>query len=797
MLGKTYIPRIVLRVILLALLVMLSQTDLEAGYDYNLTATLECHEWQNIPQWLAESQLEVELPHDLPADGYVFYLKRNWFWSWSRDAEDPIPGPGDMKQPRQEVILIHNEDQGSYGVIFGPGHSNYFFIHDTYDPGEKKYDFVGPDSVWSLVYQWEEIGGVIAFWTVDPGFGHPTFEPGRNVIRYGFINGASSLPGSDKDKWELVDQLGPQWYREVVIDVEEEWLPGPGKEAFTLVNKNDWYDWLPTAPIESEDDPKQLTLSFLFTTEDSEMEYRVRGRFWRDSWYPGGWTNDYENTSGGLNFPRDERVSSGEWVNSRAYLNPAPGAPRDAADYQFKEKQGWLIQPVNSISDSTTGWTELMLDRKLTGGGSYRFDITLESLDYGATGRLCLGLVEYNPDTTRWYDSRFYLMPLYEDTVTNQPSQRDTIVSLRNLPIPRDLEAKWLEFPDAKVGPNRVLTILGDRLGDAWETDANGAGYTTIYDCMPYADDSGIDHSFYPNDASQNTVSSGDGFRNLERYRGIYGLLKLQGVEPVDTLHKRLPGKKRAILTLQLEAMNYPDTYKRKKNISYFEEIVFPGAFTNINIDQLEINPYDENGDEERKYYYHDNIQYIVEYNTSSPNNHEVLVLNGYRGHHYVNSILDNLPDYEPVVATYCKNVVTKIVDINAFISRYNNTLVGRRYKIPVITSKTTGYTIKRGFVASDTSDHGIPRDVHCSFTFYKSIRDEIASRSSIADTTSAIKKNIAKVFAHEMGHSVGMIHDKNVSKPYHYCSIMIQGTYDPPPSDYHISNYRTFRLSR
>jgi hypothetical protein len=125
----------------------------------------------------------------------------------------------------------------------------------------------------------------------------------------------------------------------------------------------------------------------------------------------------------------------------------------------------------------------------------------------------------------------FYPQTLFEQRVDGED------IEFNVLPIPRDMEMTWYEWPDdiAKlIDHEKFLLGLGDRLGDAWEEKYTKEGdwshseyekiFPTIYDLKPHYDNT-MEYKHFYADPVGGCDNVGDGFRNLEKYRGFYGIM--------------------------------------------------------------------------------------------------------------------------------------------------------------------------------------------------------------------------------------------------------------------------------
>ena len=384
--------------------------------------------------------------------------------------------------------------------------------------------------------------------------------PGSYKVRIGFLDLNLSEFWRDftDEEWFNFYQDNPYGYwDEVEITVTASDPVPPLTQSIDILNLAEWMAWLPSAALEPGDPTPGITLSFRFNSDASDPMWARMSLM--STQLPARWTNDYLRSH--------ESIAGKELTYYKTATSLAltdlimnPNHP-DNADWDF----GFQLDSTLVGTDTVYWGTQLAVTQDPVMPGD-TLSLRVSSRDFGADGWL---RGELSPTTNDIGDiQQIAGNDLYAREIDG--------FFIAGLPLPRDEEV-GIAFDTVK-GDTVPRIYLGDGIGDAWEElyvdrSANFAVnddiddlqdsliYQSILTLRPENDDSDAlknifpeyDHRWLQLDnyfAYEDTLKkAGDGFRNLEKYRGLYGLLASSTSN--DIYHQRLSPHVRNVIFIQ------------------------------------------------------------------------------------------------------------------------------------------------------------------------------------------------------------------------------------------------------
>lgn len=496
-----------------------------------------------------------------------------------------------------------------------------------------------------------------------------------------------------------------------------------------------WQNWLPEAPLPTNDQPGEITLSFAISAANKTQAFRLRSQLLGVSWYPGGWTNDYFSVDSEydpfLEVDRQAPGSERKWSSRQTYrwapdslnadLRMENSYFKNGEVKQINPNWDFLFQQSTNENDFPFGWEEAEYVEPVYDQDT--ISITLTSYDYAASGYLSMGLARWVGDSTHWQNFTPQEFVRFNDSTAAWV-----------LPVPRDMELTYKKFAVGDpLKPDSIEKVvdLGDRLGDAWELFN---GYPSIEKCLPYVDDSIQDLSYFPQDSNDKIIfSSGDGLMNLEKYRGIYGIL--DGV--YEGYYSRIYPLDRNIFVSIFESDSLKNTsiFSLKNNPNQFDSLSSVNHSVGDSIRIINIIP-SANGLDSSYYYHNIGVFNGDKYEFFS-------ALPYYNGTLRLNSRLTRLPD---------QKICSIIWNMN-YASRPNGvpkkSLGGNVYH--------PGLTMT--FVDTTKFNDAAPY-VAYSHTYFSEIKDMVYQSPLPAYLVDNVIHKLQYVAQeHEMGHHVRMHH--------------------------------------
>ena len=725
---------------LIVLLNTLFTTSYASTTPGGVDVTVRQYDWSNLP---ALARQDTTLPEIMGANRRVLFLEDTESIRIDYEHSEPprllnydpahvtaygmrtlVKFPGDSSY-RQLDRLALRRNADDLMVWIELVEDSYESIPDMYNPGR--------------VFMEKATYHIWGYWLAEP------FPQGISEVVYAACE--FYQPGWDADKFydNAVERSS------VLVDVP---TASPDSVALHFINSEEWAKWLPAAPVtgESLPDSARITLRFKVNSDNVDHLYRFRARLQRLSCYPGRWTNDYELVT----------VVTGQrqpaWVESRSCRDPEE---KSEADIQpgFEETE-FLRSQFFYNSDSDVSWYEIESKVGLKAGD--QVDIPIHSFDYAGGARLSVGLIPWKEDTgAEWAD--YKPLPVFPD-------------SGHVITLPRDEEERYYLYPDTcKVfAGDSILIQLGDRLGDAWEERY----YKSIYDCMPYGDDSNRYKDFYPSGTDTVVMLASDGFINFEKYRGIMGVINGHTFH-----HVRMKPLERSIFAANIIDLKYlplPASYRIPQGLDYFWNLEIPDK---VKIYEIGQNP-QINIPLYYTYYgtYSEDSCCTASYNSECYEGRSFKPIAVY-GTMRINGLIPNLPN----------STVAALVYISPYRDppRIIRQMLGSRFD----------YSAHPGVVRRPIDPTDVirfPKTVHGCWYFFTPIKDIIVKAvPASSNRFDAIKELQKLVLTHEMGHFVGMKHaisDTNTVMKETFCvdstgKILVPQTFSQ-------DDYRLFRVA-
>jgi hypothetical protein len=662
-------------------------------------------------------------------------------------------------------------------------------------------------------------------------------KPGTYTLKAGFSNSETICYGDPQYAFDHISGDEAEFY---VVERENFVFEA---DVFFDKTKSGWNDWLPTAPLEEGDEPGLFPIHVGLTGQGGPYKLRVNLR--NITCYPGGWTNDYNDVP--KEVPDNNRLNPDEWYESLSYRGCNV---EEFCDFKIEEKynedNGWNFKFITYVDvepggygSDFPGWYEAEYTKEVTPGDKIP-PLILSSYDFGASCYMSAGLAKW----TEGSFPDFYPATLFEQRVDGED------IEFNLLPIPRDMEMTWYEWPNSiakLIDRDKFLLGLGDRLGDAWEEQYVRAVespaipekiYTSIYQCMPYVDDTAEYDDFFPNNVIDAAKQAGDGFLNLEKYRGFHGIehtfLDRQGADSAGIAHKRLSPAYRnifAMLETDEDLLDAPITVfdttyvwhadTTAPDSSDADSILVPivtshtlntlheylnqdtlGSFYDIGKGRMYIHQLAKNTITEKYYYPQPQSRFINFVSNNSLG--EKTQKDFANGSYYLNTRCGQLKNQQKLVSLWCYNYYKfDKTPFNTFAKKYNIWNRDNPCDIPLMPDSIetkSGYTGTFGRKINGVL-YNTPLDVYFCHVYSNVLISEACSKAHLYSeeidpfAVTLIKKTVS----HELGHFVGM--QDNEDDNYSNFSIMTQTGYlflGPflIPEQFKAIDYKSFRLS-
>jgi len=385
--------------------------------------------------WM-EAPLDIKgrdgFPGNLPKNAWVFKLETTYIHHWRQDStHQHLP---DILY--QGYVVHHNEDNGTYEFVASLGDFNSYYYFNQWETvigdsliRDTEGRIIGQDLKMKIFsYFWYPHCGWASHMG-DPADFYDSLPPGTNIIRYFTGNILYTPPFNDhaeeiyKDAEKYSSYPGFA-YKDFQIEMESrDHIPTLGSVGIQLVNEKEFKKWLPTAPLNSSDQPGELTLEFSLDKLDEGTEYCFRARLYNISWYPGKWVNDYR-------WLAVNKVEETEW-NPKTSMVWAHEEDRADIFVDSAANPNWEIQWVGVDTSNWGGYYELQFTKPLENVKDVA-ELKINSRDFAATARLIAGVNLW--DNNAHFRS-FDQLAIYEPEFQLDPSNpKESYV----LPIPRD-----------------------------------------------------------------------------------------------------------------------------------------------------------------------------------------------------------------------------------------------------------------------------------------------------------------------------------------------------------------------